>query len=138
MYREAFFRTDNRSDDENPKNLITLGGRFRTDLGLVGSLYLISRSEFWDRSIENPGGFLEPYLTMHMHNVFLFMGRLGWRKRFGDMELETGIKLFLPFSPFEDPLFRYYEKGGLLTRSGGSWGGVILARMITGYLQGSF
>jgi len=138
VHREVFIHGEDSTRDQSPKNLITLGGRFRSDLGLVGSLYVFSRSEFWDRAIENPGGFLEPYLPMHMHNVFLFMGRLGWRMKFDQVELETGFKLFLPFSPFRDPLFRYYEKGGLLTRSGGSWSGVILARMLTGYVKGSF
>ncbi len=137
-HREVFYHGKNQARDMSPKNLITLGGRFKTVAGMVGSLYVFSRSEFWDRCIENPGGFLEPYLPMHMHNVFLLMGRLGWRLGFGDGELETGVKLFLPFSPFKDPLFSYYEKGGLLTRSGGSWGGVLLSRMVTGYLRGSF
>jgi hypothetical protein len=125
--------------DESPKNLLVLGGRFRTDSGLVGSLYAFSRSEFTDRAVENPGGFFEPLLTMHMESVVLLLGRLGWRLRLGDLvDCEVGVKLFLPVSPFESPHFRYREKSGHPTQTGISYGGTLLARMITGYLQGSF
>jgi hypothetical protein len=125
--------------DQNPKNILVLGGRFRTDSGLVGSLYAFSRSEFTDRAVENPGGFFEPLLTMHMESVVLLLGRLGWRIRLGDLvESEAGVKLFLPISPFRSPHFRYREKSGTLSASGEVFGGVELARMITFYLQGSF
>ncbi len=125
--------------DESPKNILVLGGRFLTDSGLVGSLYAFSRSEFTDRVVENPGGFFEPLLQMHMQSVVLVLGRLGWRFRMrGRIGLEVGIKLFLPISPFESPRFRYREKSGHLTSTGISYGGTVLARMATGYLQGSF
>jgi iron complex outermembrane receptor protein len=125
--------------DESPKNILVLGGRFRTDSGLVGSLYAFSRSEFTDRAVENPGGFFEPLLKMHMESVMLIIGRLGWKVRLGDLvESEVGVKLFLPVSPFESPHFRYREKSGTLSPSGEVFGGVELARMITFYLQGSF
>jgi iron complex outermembrane receptor protein len=125
--------------DESPKNLLVLGGRFKTDSGLVGSLYAFSRSEFTDRAVENPGGFFEPLLTMHMQSVVLLLGRLGWRLRLGELaDCEVGVKLFLPVSPFESPHFRYREKSGHPTQTGISYGGTVLARMVTGYLQGSF
>jgi iron complex outermembrane receptor protein len=125
--------------DESPKNLLILGGRWRTDSGLVGSLYAFSRSEFTDRAVENPGGFFEPFLQMHMESVVLLLGRLGWRIRMSKLvESEVGVKLFLPISPFKSPRFRYREKSGHLTRTGISYGGAMLARMVTVYLQGSF
>jgi len=128
-----------QASDENPKDLLVLGGRFRTDSGLIGSLYAFSRSEFTDRAVENPGGFFEPLLTMHMESVVLLLGRLGWRLRLGELvDCEVGVKLFLPISPFESPHFRYREKSGYFSQTGISYGGTLLARMTTGYLQGSF
>ena len=53
-------------------------------------------------------------------------------------ELEVGVKLFLPVSPFEEPHFRYREKGGGISRNGRDFGGDILRRMVFAYLQGSF
>jgi hypothetical protein len=124
---------------QSPRNLITLGGRFHTDSGLIGSLYLFSRSEFWDTGVENPSGLLEPPLSQHMDNVFLAMGRLGWRWSVaGGVNLEAGVKLFLPVSPFSAPHFRFHEKGGGISVTGMNYGGVELRRTVTGYLQGSF
>jgi hypothetical protein len=127
-----------QSDDTNPKNLITLGGRFRTESGLVGSLYLFSRSDFTDRSVDNPGGLLQPRLAERMDDVFLVLARIGWRFASGGVEMEAGLKLFLPVSPFNAPYFRYYEKGGGTAVDGTPYGGFELARMLTGYLRGSF
>jgi hypothetical protein len=41
-------------------------------------------------------------------------------------------------SPFQAPHFRYYEEAGGVTIHGQQYGGMELARMVTGYLQGSF
>jgi outer membrane receptor for ferrienterochelin and colicin len=128
-----------RSSDESPKHMITVGGRFRTDWGLIGSLYAFSRSEFWDRWISNPAGMLEPFEIEHMQNAILFLGKVGWKwKPASAVEMEMGVKLFLPFSPFEEPYFRLREKGGGLTRDGREFGGDILRRMVVAYLEGSF
>jgi iron complex outermembrane receptor protein len=128
-----------RSSDESPKHLITVGGRFRTDWGLIGSLYAFSRSEFWDRWISNPAGMLEPFVVEHMKNVILIMGKVGWQWRPTEaIGMEAGLKLFLPISPFEEPYFRYREKGGGVTRDGLTFGGDLLRRMVTAYLEGSF
>jgi outer membrane receptor protein involved in Fe transport len=124
---------------ESPKNLITLGGRFRTGSGLLGSLYVFTRSEFWDLRVENPAGILEPMFGRHMDNVALMMGKLGWQIEIGQhVRLETGVKLFLPVSPFSAPHFRYYEAGGGMTPVGKRYGAEQLGRMLTGYLEGSF
>lgn len=126
-------------NDTSPKNLITVGGRFRTGFGLLGSLYVFSRSEFMDRGMENPEGMMAPELARHADNVMLILAKLGWRWMAGPgVDVETGVKLFLPFSPFSGPLFRYYERSGGLTLQGKRYGGTELSRALTAYLQGSF
>jgi outer membrane receptor protein involved in Fe transport len=130
-----------RKNRESPKNLFTLGGRFNTDAGLVGSLYLFSRSEFTDAVVSNPTGLLAPRLSQHMQQVFLLMGKLGWRWRVSagvDLNIEAGVKVFLPVSPFQEPHFRYREVGGIWTDTGANHGGEELRRVVTSYLQGSF
>jgi hypothetical protein len=128
-----------RTSDLTPKNLVTLGGRFRTDSGLVGSLYMFSRSEFTETSVENPEGLLAPSLTVHMDNVMLFMGKLGYRWTTGEgLDFEIGAKLLLPFSPFSGDLFSYYEDAGGISPQGTYYGGEPLRRILTGYIQGSF
>jgi hypothetical protein len=52
--------------------------------------------------------------------------------------MEAGVKLFLPFSPFPGPLFRYHERGGGETPFGKYYGGEQLTRAVTAYLQGHF
>ena len=139
VYREVFDRKSLGVMDGTPKNLVTVGGRFRSSSGLVGSLYVFSRSEFSDNSVENPDGLLAPPLTEQVDDVFLFLGKLGyeWITPQG-LEFEIGAKLFLPFSPFSGDLFRYYEDLGGTTPDGRYYGGQQLRRIVTGYLQGSF
>ena len=126
-------------NDTSPRNLITLGGRFRTEFGLLGSLYIFSHSEYMDRGMENPDGMMAPQLAVQMDNVMLILAKLGWKweTRQG-LEVETGVKLFLPFSPLSGPLFRYHERGGGVTPEGKHYGGTELSRALTAYLQGSF
>ena len=136
-HREAF--EEGRPDRTSPKNMLTLGGRFTTPFGLLGSLYAFSRSEYIDEAVENPAGLLEPMQSMEMDNVLLFLGKVGWRwEPVKGCQMEAGVKLFLPVSPFSGPLFRYYEKGGGISSTGLWYGGQQLARTVTGYLQGSF
>jgi outer membrane receptor protein involved in Fe transport len=138
-YREVFDRTLCCAADSTPKNMFTLGGRFRTDGGLLGSLYIFSRSEFMHRWVENPEGLFAPALTRQMENVFLIMAKLGWKWRVEDLfDVETGLKLFLPFSPFSGDLFSYYEDAGGETPYGRPYGGEALRRVVSAYLQGSF
>jgi iron complex outermembrane receptor protein len=128
-----------RDSDESPKNIISLGGRYRSESGLVVSLYAFSRSEFWNRWGENPAGVLEPMKITHMENAFLVLARLGWRWAISSgVEMEIGAKLFLPVSPFSPPYFRYRDEAGGVTASGVKYGGDELRRMVTTYLQGSF
>jgi outer membrane receptor protein involved in Fe transport len=139
VYREVSDQTSGGIVDTTPKNLVTVGGRFRSSSGLVGSLYVFSRSEFSDSGVENPEGILAPKLTEHSDNVLLVMGKLGyeWITTQG-LEFEVGAKLFLPFSPFSGNLFRYYEDLGGISADGRYYGGQQLRRVVTGYLQGSF
>jgi len=125
--------------DTSPKNLIAVGGRFQTSFGLLGSLYGFSRSEFRDREVNNPEGLMAPLTSLHMDNVLLVLARLGWRWEPGPaFELEAGVKLFLPVSPFSAPHFRYYERGGGTTTRGVLYGGQEISRCVTAYLQGAF
>jgi hypothetical protein len=138
-HREVFLRETGKCLNTSPKNLFTLGGRFRLDSGLVGSMFLHSRSKFKDSHVDNPAGLLEPVLSMQMDTVFLALARLGWRwKTAAGVELEAGAKLILPVSLFSDPLFIYHEQGGGVTPQGVIYGGEQLRRMATAYLQGSF
>ncbi len=139
VYREVFDRKSTGVLAGTPKNLITLGGRFRSSKGLVGSLYVFSRSEFSDTGVENPEGLLAPKLTKHSDNIFLFMGKLGyeWITPKG-LEFEIGAKLFLPFSPFSGSLFHYYEDLGGISSNDRYYGGQRLRRIAVGYLKGSF
>jgi outer membrane receptor protein involved in Fe transport len=138
-YRELFDRKHAVVSDGTPKNLFTLGGRFRTEAGLIGSLYVFSRSEFSDDSVENPAGLLAPSLTIHMENTFMVLGKIGWLWKLDHLlDVEVGVKLFLPFSPFSGDLFSYHEDPGGVTASGRFYGGQKLRRVLTTYLQGSF
>ncbi|MBW1873757.1 MAG: hypothetical protein JRJ19_16970 [Deltaproteobacteria bacterium] len=74
-----------------------------------------------------------------MPSVILVLGRLGWRWAKSDtVELETGLKLMLPISPFEAPYFNYRDEQGGQTQDGKLYGADMLRRMVTVYLQGSF
>jgi outer membrane cobalamin receptor len=138
-HREAIRVSTGKVESNNPKNLITLGGRFKTESGLVGSLYIFSRSEFWDMNVKNPEGLMAPPTYQHLDNTMLVLGRLGWRWQMkGGFAIETGAKLLLPFSPFSGELFRTYEEGGGISPEGIAYGGELLRRIVTAYLQGSF
>ena len=138
-HREAFSTNNWNSFTDSPKNLMTLGGRFRTEWGLIGSLYFFSRSEFLDSAVKNPAGIMEPMLKQYLDNYVLVLGRVGWRRAVaGDFQLETGVKLFLPVSPFSRPYFRFREDGGGIGPVGKNYGGDYLCRMISLYVQGSF
>jgi hypothetical protein len=137
-HRQSFHSGTAETFQENPKNLLTLGGRFRTDWGLLGSVYAFSRSEFLDKSVENPAGLLEPVLEKHLDNVLLLLARIGWKIPVSaGLEMEAGVKLFLPVS-FSSPYFRYREEGGGVTPGGVQYGGEELRRVVSGYLEGSF
>jgi outer membrane receptor protein involved in Fe transport len=137
-HREVLDR-DWKTGYSNPTDLAALGGRFNTDLGLLGSLFVHYRGEFDDTGVLNPAGLFEPLLRQQMDPVFLVLAKLGWKWRMaGGFDLEAGAKLFLPVSPFSAPHFCYYEKGGGVTAMGVPFGGMQLARMVTGYLKGSF
>jgi outer membrane receptor protein involved in Fe transport len=137
-HRQIFDHAIGGYSSESPKNLFTLGGRFRTDGGLLGSFYIFTRSEFRDTHIENPAGILQPLLNQSVNNAALFMGRLGWMFELGKHgQVEAGFKLFLPvsLSPFS---YHCYDGGGGITPNGRVYGARQLGRVLTGYLEGSF
>jgi len=132
-HREVVFLQTGRGDDTSPKNMLTLGGRYLGDDGLLGSLYLFTRSEFWDRAVENPEGLFSPLLEVHMDDLLLLVARLGQRfTTDAGLEMEIGCKLFWPFALGGGPV---REKGGVITGSGKSWGGFELGRVLAAYLQ---
>jgi hypothetical protein len=138
-HREVFFTDSGKLDDGSPKNYLILGGRFLTESGLLGSLFIFTRSEFTDYFVVNPEGIMEPYLTQTMPNQALVMGRLGLRwSRSESLTMEAGVKLQLPFVLGESPNHRYFEKGGGENIFGRHFGADELRKAVTGYLQGSF
>jgi iron complex outermembrane receptor protein len=137
-FREEFKNKNKNSTGSSPKNFLIAGVRFRTDSGLVGSLYAFAHSEFTEK-VASPSGLLEEGVNIHMANFALVLGKIGWQFRTAhDLQLEAGLKLFLPVSPDEAPYFRYNEAGGILTETGEPFTGDILRRMVSAYLQGSF
>jgi iron complex outermembrane receptor protein len=137
-YRGLYDRENDQFSDNDPKHMLILGGRFRTDAGLVGSLYVFTRSEF-RTGIGNPKGIFEQSIKIDMQNIMLVLGKIGWRVDLsGVAEIEAGLKLFLPVSPFSAPYFQTNEMGGTVTEAGTIYGGDQLRRMVTVYLQGSF
>jgi outer membrane receptor for ferrienterochelin and colicin len=124
--------------DTTPKNLLTLGGRFRFTNGIIGSCYFFSRSEFFEEGVENPEGMLETRSRVKLDNYFLILAKLGYKFTTGmGFDLEAGAKLFLPVSPFSGPLFKYYEDAGGISPKGVHYGGEQIGRTVTFYLQGT-
>jgi iron complex outermembrane recepter protein len=124
---------------ESPKNLMGLGGRFHTISGFGGSLYAFSRSEFTDAYVQNPSGILSPPLRQTLHPVILLLGKVGWTWISSQgIAMETGIKLFLPISPFFAPNFRYREEGGFETLAGETYGAEALRRVVTVFVEGTY
>jgi len=139
VHREVVYRFTEITCGESPKNMFTLGGRFRTDSGLVGSMFAYVRSEFTDPAVENPAGMLQPALRRSMDNQALLLGKLGWRFPFERvLVMELGAKILLPVSGESGSFFQSRERGGGISARGQPYGGVELARQVIGYLQGSF
>ncbi len=138
-HKEIFDRENNWVSDDYPKNLITLGGRFLTRSGVVGSLYFHTRSEFTDRSVDSPDGVMAGYVTYEQPNVMLVLARLGYQLHLADgFSMEAGARLFLPVTPFGDAHVGYHERGGGITPDGRSYGGERLIRLLSLYLQGTY
>ena len=139
VHKEIYLRDAGVWDAREPRNFITLGGRFKTDMGLLGSLYVFTRSRYLDTAVFNPGGILEPQLAKRVEDAMLFLGKLGWRfPEAGGVELECGVKVSLPVSPFKAPYFNVRDMGGGTTPEGKNYGAHYNGRIATAYLQGSF
>ena len=124
-------------EDTTPKNLVLVGGRFQFASGLLGSLYLSTRSEFRDRFVENPRGILYPAKAQHLPSVGVFLGSLGYRVQgAGDSMLEFGVRLYLPLT-FSDGSRHYQGRDGGVTADGYHFGGERLGRRLSLYLEGT-
>jgi outer membrane receptor protein involved in Fe transport len=138
-HKEFYYHRTESWGVQDPRNYLTLGGRFRTQMGLLGSLYVFTRSEYIDRSVASPAGLLEPPLEMHVDEGMLLLGKLGWSwSPRQDVQLEGGVKIFQPISPFDSPHFRDRDQGGGVTPDGRYYGAFLLGRIVSAYLQGSF
>ena len=134
-HREDFWRGTAMNRAAIPKNLMSVGGRFQTPAGWLGSLYLFGRTEFWSLVYAPPTAFR----LLPSADVGLVLGRVGYAFHTQSRAaLETGLKLFLPISPFQSPTFRYHEVGGFVAADGQTVGGQELARIVSAYVQGSF
>jgi hypothetical protein len=81
---------------------------------------------------------MEDLLAMHHDDSMLILGKLAWRWQIpAGVELETGVKLFLPVA-LSDFSIGYNEVAGGVSVTGKLYGGEVLPRMVTAYLQGSF
>jgi hypothetical protein len=136
-HREVFYTGSGEFDDGSPKNYLTLGGRFLTRSGLLGSLYAFIRSEFTDFFVANPEGIMEDYQVFSMPRVALLIGRLGyrWTQEF-NLTMEAGIKVTLPII-LTGENDRFFEKGGGEDVFGRHFGADELGGTVTLYLQGS-
>ncbi len=138
-HKEFYYHRTESWGAQDPRNYLTLGGRFRTQIGLLGSLYVFTRSEFHDHSVASPKGLLEPPLEMHVDESMLLLGKLGWSwSPKPAVHLEGGVKIFQPISPFNSPNFRDRDQGGGVTPDGHPYGAFLLGRIVSAYLQGSF
>ncbi len=138
-YREVVESATGQTSDTSPKHLIGVGGRVGTETGLFGSLYLFTRSEFVDRSVENAEGVFSGYTAQKMDNVALAFARLGWRLRFDSgLQAEAGLNLLLPIAPWSETPFQLREKGGYRLPDGRSGGGEEVTRAVSVYFQGSY
>ena len=138
-HKEYYYHRTGKWGVQDPRNYLTLGGRFRTEMGLLGSLFVFTRSEYIDVSVPSAGGLLEPPAEMHVDEKMLLLGKLGWSwSPKPDVHLEGGVKIFQPISPFSAPHFRLRDQGGGMTPDGKPYGAYLLGRIVSAYLQGSF
>jgi hypothetical protein len=124
----------------SPADIFALGGRWLSSFGLLGSAYAFYRTGF-SRRLGVSGGMMElPYIVpVEMAEEIVVLGRLGWRlKPWAGFDLEAGMKVFLPVSPSASPHDRYNEAMGNWNQYGQHYAGEGLARVVLGYVQGTF
>jgi outer membrane receptor protein involved in Fe transport len=138
-HKEFYYHRTESWGVQDPRNYLTLGGRFRTEMGLLGSLFVFTRSEYLDKSVASPNGLLEPPMQMHVDHGMLLLGKLGWSwSPKQDVQLEGGVKIFQPVSLYDSPYFLARDEGGGITPDGRFYGAELLGRIVSAYLQGSF
>ena len=125
--------------DASPRDLIGLSGRYRATNGFLGSLAISTRSPLTNHIVPNPVGLLNPLRTLEGASILMVLGRLGKRIALSTgNHLEAGMKLRLPVSPFQGPLFRVREHQGGWKADGTNFGGEELSRLFVVYLEGGF
>jgi len=129
-------RSNNEQDPYSSRHLASLGGEFSHPRGFVGSLYLMFRDGFLDRSVDNPRGLLEPLLTQQIPATLLGLARVGYRMDMKGLNLESGLKLSLPLD-LSSGRMGFREHGGGVTPQGEYYGGTELQTALLFYLTGS-
>lgn len=124
----------------SPAGTFALGGRWLSSFGLLGSAYAFYRTGFSRRLGASQGMMELPYIVpVEMAEEIVVLGRLGWRlKPWAGFDLEAGMKVFLPVSPSASPHDRYNEAMGNWNQYGQHYAGEELARVVLGYVQGTF
>ncbi len=124
---------------ESPTLAFTLGGRYRSPTGLLGSAYAFLRSGFDDDAVQNPAGLIEPLLEKHRPPQLNVLARIGWAvNMYDDYAFEIGTRIFFPVELGAHPEFLTRDAGGGVTADGSPYGGQLLGRVVSFYLQGSF
>ncbi len=137
MLQAAWSHREHRGNSTTPKNLVLAGGRFQTGWGLLGSLYMFTRSDYEDHQVENPEGILSSPLDQYMPSTAVVLARLGYRIEIGSSYLlEIGVRLHLPID-LEDGRLSYHGRGGFVAADGDVYGGEALERRLTVYVEGS-
>jgi len=124
----------------SPADMFALGGRYLSSFGLLGSVYAFYRTGF-SRRMEASQGMMEPLyiVPVEMGEEIVVMGRLGWRlEPWAGFDLEAGVKVLLPVSPSASPHDRCREAMGNWNQYGQQFTGEELARVVLGYVQGTF
>ena len=137
-HRQIIRKINTGTDADTPHNLLGLGGQFKLDWGLMGSLYVYTRSEVTEYRVESPDGLLGDPMNQKLPHSMVILGKLGygWKWQQG-FSLTAGIQWFVPITPFEAPYNRIRDFGGGYRQNGSSYGALEIARMISVFLSGS-
>ncbi len=124
----------------SPTDMFALGGRWLSSFGLLASAHAFYRAGF-SRRLEGSQGMLEPpyVVSVEMDDEIVVLARLGWRlEPWGGFDLEAGLKAFVPLSPSAAPHDRCLETLGGWNQYGQRYTGEEVARVVLGYVQGTY
>ena len=138
-FRQVEHTSGKQYSFQSPTLSGTLGGRFRSPIGLLGSLYGFFRSGFTDDAVQNPAGIIEPLRTKALPPQLNLLARLGWAMNMNDLyAFEIGTRIFLPIELGRKPALFTRDAGGGLSADGAPYGAQLLGRIVSLYLQGAF